>query len=111
MIEMIDEREPCLDERELWAAVLRQAIIDLTNADGCAPHERPRIQYFTTLWFTSDNRDVGSYFWICEHFDINALWFRRWLFAMIDAAPVSRPQFWHGRKNGSPKPFGDCALF
>jgi hypothetical protein len=48
-------------------AVLQQAIIDLTNADGCAVYDRARIRYFTRLWFTSKNYNPGSFLWICDH--------------------------------------------
>jgi hypothetical protein len=47
-------------ERELWSAVLGQAIEDLT--DSRAGTEG----YSARLWFESDNHEPGSFLWICD---------------------------------------------
>jgi hypothetical protein len=86
-----------IDARRLWLAVLMQACIDLGSANECAVSERPRLRYFAQLWFVSDNYEPGSFRWICDHLDLDTSWLRRRLFAVVDAAPVSRPQFWHGK--------------
>jgi hypothetical protein len=78
-----------IDARSLWTAVLEQAIIDLTNANK---------RYFTQLWFTSDNHAPGSFLWICDNLDLDPSWFRRRLFALVDAAPVSSRPRWYRKK-------------
>ena len=75
-----------IDARRLWLAVLMQAINDLAHTD-----ERQRLRrHFTRLWFTSDNHNPGSFLWICDHLDLDPSWFRRRLFAIVDAAPLSK---------------------
>jgi len=74
-----------IDARRLWLAVLVQAINDLAHTD-----ERQRLRrHFTRLWFISGNHNPGSFHWICDHLDLDASWFRRRLFAIVDA-PVSK---------------------
>jgi len=60
-----------IDAQRLWLAVLEQAVIDLTLADNGAVSQRPRLRYFTHLWFTSDNHEPGSFRWICDHLDLD----------------------------------------
>jgi len=40
-----------IDARRLWLAVLEQAVIDLANANEGPVTARPRLRYFTQLWF------------------------------------------------------------
>lgn len=58
-------------ERELWSAVLGQAIEDLT--DSRAGSEG----YSARLWFESDNHEPGSFLWICDHLELEASSIRR----------------------------------
>jgi hypothetical protein len=48
-------------ERDLWAAVLEQAIKDLDDIT-----EHPRA----VAWFRSPGDDVGSFIWICITLDM-----------------------------------------
>ena len=48
-------------------------------------YERARLK----PWFTSDNRDPGSFKWICDHLELDSSRLRRRIFAIIDA-PVSK---------------------
>jgi hypothetical protein len=57
-----------------------QAINDFTYS-----YERTRLK----PWFTSDNRDPGSFKWICDHLELDSSRLRRRIFAIIDA-PVSK---------------------
>src|SRR2546427_8430837 len=87
-----------IDARRLWLAVLVQAINDFAHTD-----ERQRLRrHFTRLWFISGNHDPGSFRWICDHLDLDPSWFRRRLFALVDAAPVSHRPRWYRKKTGSP---------
>lgn len=49
-------------ERDLWAAVLEQAIKDLNDIT-----EHPRA----IAWFRSPGDDVGSFTWICITLDMD----------------------------------------
>jgi hypothetical protein len=69
-----------IDVQRLWLAVLMQAINDFTYS-----YERARLK----PWFTSDNRDPGSFKWICDHLELDSSRLRRRIFAIIDA-PVSK---------------------
>src|SRR2546426_10795076 len=94
-----------IDARRLWLAVLVQAINDLAHTD-----ERQRLRrHFTRLWFISGNYDPGSFHWICDHLDLDPSWLRRRLFAIVDAAPLSKHlhssmvrQFENRKNGGSP---------
>jgi hypothetical protein len=55
-------------ERELWSAVLGQAIEDLRDT---------KTGYRTRLWFASDNYGPGSFLWICDSLELDALSVRR----------------------------------
>jgi hypothetical protein len=48
-------------ERDLWAAVLDRAILDLDDIT-----ERPR----SLAWFKSPRDDVGAFLWICMILDL-----------------------------------------
>jgi hypothetical protein len=65
-----------IDVQRLWLAVLMQAINDFTYS-----YERARLK----PWFTSDNRDPGSFKWICDHLELDSSRLRRQIFAIIDA--------------------------
>jgi hypothetical protein len=69
-----------IDVQRLWLAVLMQAINDFTYS-----YEHARLK----PWFTSDNRDPGSFKWICDHLELDSSRLRRRIFAIIDA-PVSK---------------------
>jgi hypothetical protein len=45
---------------------------------------------FDILLSNSDNHEPGSFRWICDNLDLDPSWFRRRLFALVDAALVSR---------------------
>jgi hypothetical protein len=72
-----------MNERDLWTAVLVQAICDLTSADGNRYH-RATLRYFARLWFESDNHQPSSFHWICDHIELDASWLRRRIFEMAD---------------------------
>jgi hypothetical protein len=56
-----------INERGLWTAVLSQAIDDLK---GVGPST---LQLVSRQWFESGNYEPGSYLWICDHLEIDAL--------------------------------------
>ncbi len=62
-------RDAC---KELWVAVLGQAIKD-TRGDttGHRGHHRPILREAARAWFGSENREVGSFLWICEILECN----------------------------------------
>ena len=63
------------EERQLWAAVLEQAILDL-GLDG----QRDRA----TGWFRADhNAGIGSYLWICGELDLAPKKLRDGVFAKL----------------------------
>jgi len=49
--------------QELWAGVLKQAIIDLTDNEEV---ERRRAKW----WFKRKQDNVGSFIWICNLFNM-----------------------------------------
>jgi hypothetical protein len=80
-----------MDERGLWAGVLIQAVKDLAGYGRVyKQRERARVQYHARLWFTSDNRDVGSFLWICDELELEPSWIRRKMFALINSNQVGR---------------------
>ncbi|MFC1869383.1 hypothetical protein ACFL0H_14790, partial [Thermodesulfobacteriota bacterium] len=50
--------------RNLWVAVLKQAIKEARKDAGCSILR-------TQAWFYSDSREIGSYLWICSILDLN----------------------------------------
>jgi len=52
--------------------------------------ERARVQYFARLWFVDDNREVGSFLWICDELELEPSWIRRKMFALINSDQVRR---------------------
>jgi hypothetical protein len=50
-------------EISLWADVLNSAIGDLDLP--------PNNIYNSVTWFLSDNREIGSFLWICETLDLS----------------------------------------
>jgi len=80
-----------VDERRLWAGVLIQAIRDLAGYIVVPnKRERARLQYHARVWFTSDNRDVGSFLWVCDQIELEPPWIRRKKFALINSDRVGR---------------------
>jgi len=80
-----------VDERRLWAAVLIQAVRDVGGYGRFdSEPQRRRIQYFARLWFASDNRDVGSFLWICDELELEPSWIRRRMVAQIHSDQVGR---------------------
>ena len=80
-----------MDERRLWAGVLIQAIRDLAGYIVVPnQRERARVQYFARLWFASDNRDVGSFLWVCDELELEPSWIRRRMAALINSKQVDR---------------------
>jgi hypothetical protein len=80
-----------VDERRLWAAVLIQAAKDVagyTLVDN--ERERARVQYFARLWFADDNREVGSFLWICDELELEPSWIRRRMVAQIHSDQVGK---------------------
>jgi hypothetical protein len=59
-----------ISERHLWAAVLDQAIEDLTD-------RRIRDEVNVKAWFTSNEYVPGSFLWICDQLDLDASTIRR----------------------------------
>ena len=51
--------------RNLWAAVLEQAVKDVLQCTASLDRER------TLSWFESKRKDVGSFLWICNVLDLN----------------------------------------
>ena len=80
-----------MDERRLWAAVLIQAAKDVAGY-GRVYNERERamVQYFARLWFTDDNREVGSFLWICDQLEVEPSWIRRRRVAQIHSDQVGK---------------------
>jgi hypothetical protein len=83
--EAIDQRREVPAERGLWIAVLRQAVSDLR-------YYRPSLRHFTRLWFESTSREPGSFEWICDQLELDALWLRRRLLEVSgkDSTRVAR---------------------
>ena len=80
-----------MDERGLWAGVLIQAVKDLAGYGRVyKQRERARVQYFARLWFADDNREVGSFLWICDELELEPSWIRRKMFALINSDRVGR---------------------
>jgi hypothetical protein len=74
-----------VDERRLWAAVLIQAVKDLSGyALVDSSRDRTRVQYQARHWFSSNNCDVGSFRWICDELELEPSWIRRRLVALIN---------------------------
>jgi hypothetical protein len=73
-----------LRERRLWTAVLVQAICDLTGIrfHTTDRYHRATRQHFARLWFESNNRDPGSFHWICDQLELDSPWLRRRLLEM-----------------------------
>jgi hypothetical protein len=80
-----------VDERRLWAGVLVQAIRDCVGYIA-APNkrERARVQYFARLWFADDNREVGSFLWVCDQLELEPSWIRRRMAAQIHSDQVAK---------------------
>jgi hypothetical protein len=73
---------PLEKEIRLWLAVLAQASSDLTGVNTFG--HRGTIRYFARLWVESDNRDAGSFLWICDQLELDSGWLRRRLLEMAD---------------------------
>jgi hypothetical protein len=52
-------------ERDLWAAVLTQAIQDLMDS-----RTDTELLNSTRLWFVSDDYEPGSFLWICDSLEL-----------------------------------------
>jgi len=80
-----------VDERRLWASVLIQAIRDLAGYIVVPnKRDRARVQYHARVWFTSNNRNVGSFLWICDELGVEPSWIRRKMFALINSDRVGK---------------------
>lgn len=80
-----------MDERRLWAGVLIQAVKDLAGYSlGLNKRERAGVQYHARVWFTSDNRDVGSFLWVCDQLEVEPSWIRRRMAAQIHSDQVGK---------------------
>jgi hypothetical protein len=78
-----------MDERGLWAGVLIQAIKDCAGYSlGLNKRERAGVQYHARVWFTSDNRNIGSFLWVCDQLEVEPSWIRRKMFALINSDRV-----------------------
>ena len=72
-----------LNERQLWAAVLGLALEDL---EGTNTGNRARA------WFASDYYEPGSFLWICDHLELDALAIRHRAFEIADRrTPLTEP--------------------
>ena len=65
-----------VEEKRLWAAVLIQALKDVTGFNHYDERKRIRLQYFARVWFESSNRDIGSFVWTCQQLEIHPSWIR-----------------------------------
>jgi hypothetical protein len=95
----IDQSSPIPGERRLWAAVLAQAVSDLTGINAFTNRcYHTRIRYFARLWIDSDSRDAGSFRWVCDQLELDPGWLRRRLLQMAAPNPsasmntVRRPE-------------------
>jgi hypothetical protein len=80
-----DQNSPIPGERRLWAAVLAQAVYDLTGINTFTNRSyHTRIRYFARLWIDSDSRDAGSFRWVCDQLDLDPGWLRRRLLEIAD---------------------------
>ena len=80
-----------MDERRLWAGVLIQPIKDLAGYGRVYNKREPaRVQYHARVWFTSDNREDGSYLWVCDQIELEPSWIRRKMFALINSDRVGK---------------------
>lgn len=67
------EVDPC---RQIWAAVLNQAVDDLSGAGTdragpCHKNARAIISTRARRWFAAANRGIGSFVWICHILDLD----------------------------------------
>jgi hypothetical protein len=63
---------PIPGERRLWAAVLAQAVYELTGINTFTNRSyHTRIRYFARLWIDSDSRDDGSFRWVCDQLELD----------------------------------------
>lgn len=58
--------------KKLWFAVLFQAISDLVPARASENKDSVGVQDQAYKWFHSKRKNVGSFIWICDIFDLDA---------------------------------------
>jgi len=58
--------------KKLWAAVIGRAISDLGKKKESLAYSQ--AEYWL---FNSDNKEVGSLFWICEHLGLDVDYIRK----------------------------------
>lgn len=73
-----------IPERALWAAVLAQAVRDLSLQSPKAEARRVRKQ--ARRWFEGTGRGPGSFTWCCEWLGVSPTWARARLLGCTDAA-------------------------
>ena len=57
-------------EHDLWLAVVQRAIYDLAANES-------NIKRGAHAWFLSHSRHVGSFIWVCHHFELDPAAVRR----------------------------------
>lgn len=78
-----------MDERDLWAAVIAQAVEDLQAptiaGDTTAARTRDRNRESARAWFKSDRNDgVGSFVWVCDALDYSPEAVREGVFGALN---------------------------
>lgn len=88
-------------ERELWVAVLMQAVYDLFGFHAMAPvPNRQLIRSDAETWLLSDAAALGSFRWICNSLDLDPATVRRRVFSLsvmqlrerIQNQPIEHPR-------------------
>src|SRR5437870_9273268 len=82
---------------------LSSPVLSPANSDGRpqvqVPHKHYHrtLHYFARLWFESDNRDPGSFEWICDQLDLDSSWLRRRLLEVADRRSTGSMRHRHVR--------------
>lgn len=101
-IESTEHREaPADPHRNLWVAVLRQALDDATYEKPPHTNVPLHVHHYAIDWFKSDRDGVGSFLWVCTILDFDPDRIRRYLFVnpmpMLRVVIPKKPQLKEGR--------------
>lgn len=108
-----DRPHPVAPElRNLWTAVLNQAVRDLNGVpdwrDKYSVYARPLRREQAAAWFDSANRNVGSFLWICDTLMLDASGIRARVFGEgVRVAGFRRSTF---REEHLQSPFAEKAV-